>query len=652
MKTMTRLTLTSGAVACAILGAAAPALAQLGGATRPVAGEPYNVVARSYPGPTQALISWSRSATPVSRYRIERRMAGSKAWKVPATVPDSVSSYIDSGLLPNTAYEYRVSALRDDAVQKSVGQVILTTPGVAATASDYTRAAAPRRVTLQPMSSTDIAVEWKDASPDETGFRIERRDPGQDWRALAVLGPNLELYRDRGLQPATAYQYRVTALLPNGAQAAGLPAAGSTPASTGAAVYYVDAINGSNANPGTEARPWQTIQKAHGTLLPGQTVLVRAGTYTSATNYAVVAINRSGAEGAPITYRNYPGERPLIRTTKGVNNHGIEVRDAAWIVIDGFEIEGHVGQVSYEEAQQQNQLALAYSKLTPPKYIGAIVDSNGISIAGKTVNKTHHITVRNNIVHDTPGGGINANYADYVTIENNRVYGTSAYSPYGTSGISFLAPYNLDSNTSIYKLVAMNNTVSDAKNLFPCNCFGFRQPTDGNGIIIDSFNKHGYTGRTLVANNVVFNNGGRGIHALNTSYGDVFNNTTYQNSQIAITGDGEITMQRSRFMRIWNNIMVARPDRPANVTTQSTDVDFSHNIVFGGNRWSDTPGSVNNRLGTDPRFVATTGDYRFQLAADSPAVDTAFASGVPAADGQGAPRPRGAGADVGALESF
>ncbi|PWF39424.1 right-handed parallel beta-helix repeat-containing protein, partial [Massilia glaciei] len=178
--------------------------------------------------------------------------------------------------------------------------------------------------------------------------------------------------------------------------------AGATLAPAGAVnVFYVDVRTGNNNNPGTEERPWATLQKAHGMLQPGQTVLVRKGTYTSATNYTVLLVNRSGTEGAPITYRNFPGERPLIKTTKGVNNHGIEVRDASYIVIDGFEVEGHVKQVTLAEAKEQNDLALAYSKMTPQKYIRAIVDSNGISVTGKTLKKTHHVVVRNNIVRDT-----------------------------------------------------------------------------------------------------------------------------------------------------------------------------------------------------------------------------------------------------------
>ena len=44
-----------------------------------------------------------------------------------------------------------------------------------------------------------------------------------------------------------------------------------------AAEYYVSK-SGSDSNPGTEAQPWETIQKAAKTLLAGDTVYIKTGT--------------------------------------------------------------------------------------------------------------------------------------------------------------------------------------------------------------------------------------------------------------------------------------------------------------------------------------------------------------------------------------
>ena len=40
--------------------------------------------------------------------------------------------------------------------------------------------------------------------------------------------------------------------------------------------YYV-ALTGSDTNPGTQAAPWRTIQKAANTLVAGDTVVVQSG---------------------------------------------------------------------------------------------------------------------------------------------------------------------------------------------------------------------------------------------------------------------------------------------------------------------------------------------------------------------------------------
>lgn len=50
------------------------------------------------------------------------------------------------------------------------------------------------------------------------------------------------------------------------------------PSGTSAAAYYVSK-NGSDSNPGTEAKPWLTIQKAADTLVAGEIVYIKQGTY-------------------------------------------------------------------------------------------------------------------------------------------------------------------------------------------------------------------------------------------------------------------------------------------------------------------------------------------------------------------------------------
>ncbi len=72
------------------------------------------------------------------------------------------------------------------------------------------------------------------------------------------------------------------------------------------ATWYV-ATWGSDDNPGTLAEPFRTIQRALQEVAPGDTVLVRGGTYDIETNVDV-----HGAPGARITIASYPGEHAIL----------------------------------------------------------------------------------------------------------------------------------------------------------------------------------------------------------------------------------------------------------------------------------------------------------------------------------------------------
>jgi hypothetical protein len=81
--------------------------------------------------------------------------------------------------------------------------------------------------------------------------------------------------------------------------------------------------------------PWRTIQKASDTMSAGDTVYVRGGTYEEQVN-----IVHSGTEYRYISYRAYPGERPVVRTNR-VFPYGFNiVNDTghSWIRLDGFGI--------------------------------------------------------------------------------------------------------------------------------------------------------------------------------------------------------------------------------------------------------------------------------------------------------------------------
>jgi hypothetical protein len=85
-----------------------------------------------------------------------------------------------------------------------------------------------------------------------------------------------------------------------------LPTANHRPLSSGPN-YFVDGQRGSDANPGSEARPWRSIQHGVNQLRPGDTLVLHGGVY-----YEHVQLSRRGSSDRWITIRSYPGELVVL----------------------------------------------------------------------------------------------------------------------------------------------------------------------------------------------------------------------------------------------------------------------------------------------------------------------------------------------------
>ncbi len=420
----------------------------------------------------------------------------------------------------------------------------------------------------------------------------------------------------------------------------------------GGKVRYVSPSGSDNNDGLSEAKPFLNIQSAVNLSEPGDTVLVMDGTY-SQTEYPegdVVTIMKSGRADAWIALMAYPGHKPKL---KSINWQGIKV-EASYILVQGFTIEGDRDSVTLEYAMSQ------MSNTNNPT-----TGNTGISIAAlwpDLVVKPHHVIIRGNTIYKCSGGGIGTGNADYVTIEDNVVWGNAYYSPYAASGISTYQNWNSDDSTG-YKMIIRRNVVYDNMNLIP---FYQSDPdpakrtiTDGNGIIVDDSRstqngsaQGAYKGRTLIENNIVFNNGARGIHAYLSDHVDILNNTTYHNSFQDQAGDGEVTVFDSGDVRVFNNIIVARSDRNslARYATLQQDSDsqiVKRNMVFGGLKFQADP--AQNLIGIDP-LITDPGNQNFRPVTDSPAIDAGDSSLSAKEDFDRTPRPLGQGVDLGAFE--
>lgn len=72
-------------------------------------------------------------------------------------------------------------------------------------------------------------------------------------------------------------------------------------------IYYVDPVRGADQNAGTDKAPWKTITHGVKQLKPGDTLVLRGGTY-----YESVTIAAVGTAEKPITLRAFPGELAIL----------------------------------------------------------------------------------------------------------------------------------------------------------------------------------------------------------------------------------------------------------------------------------------------------------------------------------------------------
>lgn len=399
--------------------------------------------------------------------------------------------------------------------------------------------------------------------------------------------------------------------------------------------YYVSGTGSDSNNGLSSSSAFRTIQRAANLTNPGDTVMIMNGLYTSQDYGKVVSITRSGTSGAWIKYQAYPGHKPKI---KHQSWHGILITNgAAYIEINGLEVEGNNANITLDYAKSQQ-----YTANNP------LTSGNCISIEGRNTKPPHHIRILNNKIHDCGSAGIGSWQADYLTIVGNEVYNNAWYSVYAASGISLYQNRNYDTNTG-YKMFVTHNKVYNNRQYIPWIVNG--RIVDGNGIIIDDARntQNGstlgiYQGRTLIANNISYQNGGSGILSYSSDHVDIINNTLYFNCLSPEITKSQLSADESSDVKVFNNIVYSTLNKKVNGAWLSTDITYKNNMYFNS---SIIDPVVSSDIVANPQFVnASTGDFRLQ--STSPAIN----KGVQFMndDFLKNPRPSGTSSDIGAYE--
>ncbi|MFK7847567.1 MAG: right-handed parallel beta-helix repeat-containing protein, partial [Rhodothermales bacterium] len=401
-----------------------------------------------------------------------------------------------------------------------------------------------------------------------------------------------------------------------------------------ASTYYVSP-QGKDSNTGTQAQPWKTMLHAVTQVAAGDLVLVADGIYEGP-----VIITRSGTPGAYITFKSINKWGAKIEVLNGVGNEDGIKAAGNYLTIDGFEM--------YDVAPGVGHLG------------------NGI-----TVYNNHHVNIKNNRVHNFGGSGIQAAHFDHVLIENNVVFNNANFNPNQSSGISLYQARAVDSAPG-YHAIVRNNRSYGNMNVVTTNTGITR---DGNGILIDDFwNSTGdelnviFPHRTLIENNLCYDNGGKGIQVFKSNHVDIFNNTAYHNNhdtQNTGTWRAELSLAYGDDTVWRNNIGVSNPG--AGILSWNRGIliarggvtEWENNLTYNGSAGEITinidGGSVtetymrnNNQLGVNPLFQ-NAGNQNFSLTVGSPAVNAGSDDIVTFLDINYLIRPQDA-VDIGAFE--
>lgn len=390
-----------------------------------------------------------------------------------------------------------------------------------------------------------------------------------------------------------------------------------------ATTYYVSGSGNDSHDGLTEGTAFRSLQTAANLTKPGDTVSVLNGVYTdNGKGENIVWIHLSGTATLPIIYTAAAGQKPIIKVSSSPKVMFPVYIGASYITFTGFEVIGRAPSVTLahataialheEAAYQKSVTAHKENPKAPIVYpTDAATNHNCIFITGAT-----HVNIIGNLVHDCSAAGINSETADYVRIESNVVYNTSWWTVYDTTGIDIHGMLNSD-NASGYKNFVLNNISHDNGNTQPFYdlSVGNGVPTDGNGIIIDSnqmsSNGKPYLGRTLVMGNIVYNNGGTGMHAFHSQHVDFFNNTAFHNNICPITGSscgkinsGQIIANSSVDVNIYNNILYSPATRYVYRDFGNKNVSEDYNIFYnsGGKLLLGSYKPNKHDILVDPKF--------------------------------------------------
>jgi hypothetical protein len=224
--------------------------------------------------------------------------------------------------------------------------------------------------------------------------------------------------------------------------------------------FYVSPY-GHDSFDGTNERPWKTIQHAADLAEPGDRINIEKG------NYAPFKVHKSGKKNHPIIFS---GDNAIIDAFQGNARDGIEIKQAKYITIKGFEV--HHANRAGISAVTCSDIVIEWNKLVKNNMWGIFsgfcsnltinnnlatesVKQHGIYVS----NTSENIKVHDNITHSNNAAGIQLNgdksMGGIGIIKNANIYNNLIYHNGKAGG----AALNFDGvqNSTIFNNILYDN---------------------------------------------------------------------------------------------------------------------------------------------------------------------------------------------------
>ena len=288
-----------------------------------------------------------------------------------------------------------------------------------------------------------------------------------------------------------------------------------------ATTYYVAPCGKDNNDGLSQATAFRNLQKAADIVVPGDEVIIEGGFYSGFT------INAKGTATAPIIFKA-PQKNAIINEPNPINQIGIDIRDAAWLTLDGFII----------TATSQRGIRVFFS---------------------------NHCSIKNCIIDGTESHGILAGTTIDLTIERNIVKNVQ-----NSHGITVS---NSSENPIIRHNIIHHNAASGLQ-------VDGDESAGGGGIITSP----------IIHNNIIYENGLKGGAAINLDgchHALVWNNLLYENHATGIALFKGSAATGSPNAKIFNNTIINAVDARwcLLISNNSTNTSLINNILFNQHAW-------------------------------------------------------------------